>query len=145
MHQEEIELLDAELRHRVDAALAHQLRAVVALPQLGRDPQLVTRADALGERLRNRPSHFVFVHVNPRLVDVAVAARQRRLRARVHLAGFGQPRAVSDLRHLVERAGSLSVGTVSVVPATAASEHAVHDDGSKAVANDARRRARSEV
>ena len=89
VHQEEIQLLDAELRHRVDAALAHQLRAVVALPQFRCHPQLVTRAHALGERFRNRSAYLVFVHIHPRLVDVAVAARQRRLCALVDLAGFG--------------------------------------------------------
>ena len=87
VHEVQVEAVDAQLGHRLEAALTNELRPMVALPQLGGDPQLRTRSDGtVGERLVERPSHVLLVHVDPCLVDVAVARCQGHLCPLVHLA-----------------------------------------------------------
>mmetsp|Transcript_32396 Transcript_32396/g.108098 ORF Transcript_32396/g.108098 Transcript_32396/m.108098 type:complete len:383 (-) Transcript_32396:7-1155(-) len=100
VHQVQVEVLDAQMRHRVKAALPDELRAVVALPQLGGDPQVRARRNrALRDHLLDRLAHLSLVLVHPRLVDVPIPELYRLFRALVHLARLREPGAVANRRH----------------------------------------------
>ena len=99
MHQVQVQIIQLQVVQGGFQGRLHILRGMVAVPQLGGDPQVLALYGAGGEHLLQRLADFILVAVNMGTVDVPVTHLDGGLHGLVDLAGPGFPGTQSQLRH----------------------------------------------
>ena len=100
----EVEVVQPEVVEGALARVADVFLAVVGVPELGRDPEVLARAHAGGERGGDACANLALVAVIARAVDVAPAPRDGLADERRALIRGDLPRAEAEERHA--RAGA---------------------------------------